>query len=76
MCVCVCVCGRKGRKCCVFVLHKCMTNIFPALSDSKGVTSMLRRRASDVKVSVRKAALQALENIIKLVDSFNKEVRA
>ncbi|KAK2144695.1 hypothetical protein LSH36_737g05066, partial [Paralvinella palmiformis] len=43
------------------------------LSDSKGVTSMLRRRASDVKVSVRKAALQALENIIKLVDSFNKE---
>ena len=36
---------------------------------------MLRRRAADEKVNVRKVALQALENIIRLDgDNFNKEV--
>ena len=46
-----------------------------ALADGKGVMSLLRRRAGDEKVNVRKAALQALENIIKLEsDGFNKEV--
>ncbi|CAH1786833.1 unnamed protein product, partial [Owenia fusiformis] len=36
------------------------------LPDGQGVVSLLRRRATDEKVNVRKAALQALENIIKL----------
>ncbi len=36
---------------------------------------MLRRRAGDEKVNVRKAAIQALENIIILEsDQYNKEV--
>ncbi|XP_074660427.1 condensin-2 complex subunit D3-L-like [Tubulanus polymorphus] len=44
------------------------------LEDGEGVVSMLRRRALDAKVFVRKSAVQALENIIKLCAlSFNKE---
>ena len=35
------------------------------MPDDNGVTSMFRRRAKDPKVNVRKAALQALENIIR-----------
>ena len=47
-----------------------------ALGDGKGVMSLLRRRAGDEKVNVRKAALQALENIVKLEsDGYNKEVK-
>ncbi|XP_053384703.1 condensin-2 complex subunit D3-like [Mercenaria mercenaria] len=37
----------------------------PNLSDSEGVFSMLRRRARDEKVNVRKAALQALEAAVR-----------
>ncbi|XP_052213027.1 condensin-2 complex subunit D3-like isoform X2 [Dreissena polymorpha] len=37
----------------------------PNLSDSEGVFSMLRRRARDEKVNVRKAALQAIEAAIR-----------
>lgn len=34
--------------------------------DGKGVVSMLRRRAMDERVNVRKAALQALESLIRI----------
>ena len=37
-----------------------------ALTDGKGVLSMLRRRIQDEKVNVRKASLQAMENLIRL----------
>lgn len=35
------------------------------LPDEQGVLSMLRRRAGDEKVQVRKAALQALEGVVR-----------
>ncbi|XP_013421008.1 condensin-2 complex subunit D3-like, partial [Lingula anatina] len=45
-----------------------------SLADGKGVVSMLRRRACDEKVNVRKAALQALENVIRMEGAaFNKQ---
>ncbi len=45
-----------------------------ALADGKGVTSMLRWRAGDEKVNVRKAALQALESVVRLEgDAYSKE---
>ncbi|XP_013421009.1 condensin-2 complex subunit D3-like [Lingula anatina] len=48
-----------------------------SLADGKGVVSMLRRRACDEKVNVRKAALQALENVVRMEgDAFNKQVRS
>ena len=50
--------------------------VITALTDGKGMLSMLRRRAADEKVNVRKSALVALENIIRLNgDSFNQQVR-
>ena len=40
------------------------------------MVSMLRRRAGDEKVNVRKAALLALENIVRMDgDCLNKEVK-
>ncbi|XP_062580228.1 condensin-2 complex subunit D3-L-like isoform X1 [Saccostrea cucullata] len=42
-----------------------LTPFNPNLPDEQGVLSMLRRRARDEKVNVRKAALQALECVIK-----------
>jgi len=38
----------------------------PGLEDDSGVVSMLRRRASDAKINVRKASLLAIENICQL----------
>lgn len=35
------------------------------LPDEQGVLSMLRRRAQDEKAQVRKAALQALESVVR-----------
>lgn len=35
------------------------------LPDEQGVLSMLRRRAQDEKAQVRKAALQALEGVVR-----------
>ena len=44
-------------------------------ADSTGILSMLRRRAGDTKINVRKAALQTLEAIIRLEGSgFNQQV--
>ncbi|XP_041367044.1 condensin-2 complex subunit D3-like [Gigantopelta aegis] len=37
----------------------------PDVLDNDGILSMLRRRSQDEKVGVRKAALQALENVIR-----------
>jgi hypothetical protein len=49
--------------------------IISALYDGQGVTSMVRRRALDEKVGVRKAAIQALASIIKLDHlNFNQDV--
>ncbi len=48
--------------------------MFAAMADGKGVVSMLRRRAADEKVNVRKAALQALENIMRLDGDPTSEV--
>ncbi|VDI33710.1 condensin-2 complex subunit D3, partial [Mytilus galloprovincialis] len=42
-----------------------LTPFNPNMPDDDGVTSMFRRRAKDPKVNVRKAALHALENIIR-----------
>lgn len=43
--------------------------------DGRSVVSTLRRRAGDGKVNVRKAALQALENIVRLDgEAFQKQV--
>lgn len=43
------------------------------LQDPEGVTSMLRRRASDEKVMVRKAAVQTLESAIRLAGPAYKQ---
>lgn len=46
-----------------------------AVMDGDGVKDMLRRSLRDMKVNVRKAAMQTLEFVIKLDgDLFNKEV--
>ena len=44
--------------------------------DGDNVKEMLRMRAGDAKVNVRKAAIQALESVVKLDggDMFNKQV--
>ncbi|XP_078330914.1 condensin-2 complex subunit D3-L-like isoform X1 [Crassostrea virginica] len=42
-----------------------LTPFNPNLPDEQGVLSMLRRRARDEKVQVRKAALQALECVVR-----------
>ena len=48
---------------------------FSDLPDSDGVFSMLRRRAKDEKVVVRKAALQAIETAIRFeAPNYRKEV--
>lgn len=52
-----------------------LSKSFSALWDHAGVMSMLRRRCSDDKINVRKAALQVLEKIIKLEgDNFTWQV--
>ena len=45
--------------------------------DGDNVKEMLRTRAGDAKVNVRKAAIQALESVVKLDggDMFNKQVQ-
>ena len=49
--------------------------MFVALTDGQGVTSMLRRRMCDEKVNVRKAALLALESLIRMnKDNVNEQV--
>lgn len=45
----------------LYNLSACVTD----LPDDEGVLSMIRRRARDEKVNVRKAALQAVENVIR-----------
>ncbi|XP_052706272.1 condensin-2 complex subunit D3-like isoform X1 [Crassostrea angulata] len=42
-----------------------LTPFNPNLPDEQGVLSMLRRRAQDEKAQVRKAALQALESVVR-----------
>jgi hypothetical protein len=45
------------------------------MPDTEGVASMFRRRATDPKVNVRKAALHALENIIRFQSpNFTRQV--
>ena len=50
------MCGKGLKK---------MTFDFPDLSDREGLFSMLRRRAQDDKLNVRKAAIQTLESAIR-----------
>ena len=46
-----------------------------ALSDGRGVTSMLRKRLLDSKVNVRKAALLAFEQLLRLdTGTINQDV--
>ena len=61
------------------VVHlKMCVCVWSALPDGQGLVSMLRRRAGDSKVHVRKAAIQALHGMIKLQgqdsEHLNKQV--